>query len=111
MLHILHNSLLSNRLLDPALRLDIKGISIKCLDFALLSELPIPRLSKQFSKSSRVRLGRCCNLGLCLRLSKVRLFHKEMDRIRTSWSWRMRLGSPRICSLIISESCSIVLSQ
>jgi hypothetical protein len=70
--------LLSNSFFDSSLCLDIEGISIECLYFSLLSqicfELSISRLSEQFSKTSGIRLGRCCYLGLCLGLRRRGLF-------------------------------------
>ena len=75
MLHVLHDRLLPDRLLDLALRLDVVRIRVQARDLALLCHLraivPLARLAQQLRKARRVRLRGLCELWLCLICSIV----------------------------------------
>lgn len=114
MLHVLHNSLLSNRLLYLALSFHIERVRVQERDLVLTLHLrrvlAFSRLAEELCKTRRVRLDGLCHLGLGLKLG-VRTGGRlgQTRNSHASWSWRMRLGSPRSCNRIISASCSTVL--
>lgn len=72
-LHILHDGLLADGLLDAPLRLDVERVRIEMLDLALPLELgahvPVARLSQELGEPCGVILGGVCELGLCLRIN------------------------------------------
>lgn len=67
MFQVLHDSLLTDGLLDPLLSLDIVRVRIQTLNLPVCVSVALTGTAKKFCEAGGVVLCCCCDLGLRLR--------------------------------------------
>lgn len=115
MLHVLHDRLLPDRLLDFALRLDVVWVRVQTRDLALLCHLrsvvPLARLAQQFHEARRVRLRGLCELRLRL-TCRAGSGISNIDEGRAGRTHRSQLGhEPRVAQQLQAHHLRVLLDR